>query len=196
MTKEIGARFGGGDQNHEQLFFTHLGEIVPYARRIKHWRRLLTGRFPLHLGYDAVIHDSEPTGVPLSMSLLPQALKAEGFERRQQKQLFYAPGLGKIDDEVMQIMKASDCVMIDGTLWTDNEMQERGVGTKTGQDMGHLHISGNDGSLHYLDQLDNARKVLIHINNTNPILNEQSEQAATLKQHGVEVAFDGMQIEL
>ena len=44
---------------------------------------LLTGRFPLHLGYDAVIHDSEPTGVPLSMSLLPQALKAEGFETHQ-----------------------------------------------------------------------------------------------------------------
>ncbi|WP_379544331.1 pyrroloquinoline quinone biosynthesis protein PqqB [Psychrobacter sp. R86515] len=115
---------------------------------------------------------------------------------KTQKQLFYAPGLGKIDDQVMQIMKSSDCVMIDGTLWTDNEMQECGVGTKTGQDMGHLHISGEDGSLHYLDQLDNARKVLIHINNTNPILNEQSEQAATLKQHGVEVAFDGMQIEL
>ena len=115
---------------------------------------------------------------------------------KTQKQLFYAPGLGKIDDDVMQIMKASDCVMIDGTLWTDNEMQECDVGTKTGQDMGHLHISGEDGSLHYLDQLDNARKVLIHINNTNPILNEQSEQAATLKQHGVEVAFDGMQIEL
>jgi len=115
---------------------------------------------------------------------------------KTQKQLFYAPGLGKIDDDVMQIMRASDCVMIDGTLWTDNEMQECGVGTKTGQDMGHLHISGEDGSLHYLDQLDNARKVLIHINNTNPILNEQSEQAATLKQHGVEVAFDGMQIEL
>ncbi|MEL0619566.1 pyrroloquinoline quinone biosynthesis protein PqqB [Psychrobacter proteolyticus] len=115
---------------------------------------------------------------------------------KTQKQLFYAPGLGKIDEQVMQIMKSSDCVMIDGTLWTDNEMQECGVGTKTGQDMGHLHISGEDGSLHYLDQLDNARKVLIHINNTNPILNEQSEQAATLKQHGVEVAFDGMQIEL
>ncbi|MBH0007110.1 pyrroloquinoline quinone biosynthesis protein PqqB [Psychrobacter sp. SWN149] len=115
---------------------------------------------------------------------------------KTQKQLFYAPGLGKIDDDVMQIMKNSDCVMIDGTLWTDNEMQECGVGTKTGQDMGHLHISGEDGSLHYLDQLDNSRKILIHINNTNPILNEQSEQAATLKQHGVEVAFDGMQIEL
>ena len=96
----------------------------------------------------------------------------------------------------MQIMHASDCVMIDGTLWTDNEMQECGVGTKTGQDMGHLHISGEEGSLYYLDQLENARKVLIHINNTNPILNENSEQAAELKEHNVEVAFDGMQIEL
>lgn len=115
---------------------------------------------------------------------------------KTQKQLFYAPGLGKIDDDIMQIMNASDCVMIDGTLWTDNEMQECGVGTKTGQDMGHLHISGEDGSLHYLDQLENSRKVLIHINNTNPILNEKSEQAAILKQHAVEVAFDGMQIEL
>lgn len=115
---------------------------------------------------------------------------------KTQKQLFYAPGLGKIDDDIMQIMNASDCVMIDGTLWTDNEMQECGVGTKTGQDMGHLHISGEDGSLHYLDQLENSRKVLIHINNTNPILNEKSKQAAELKRHGVEVAFDGMQIEL
>ena len=62
--------------------------------------------------------------------------------------------------------------------------------------MGHLHISGEDGSLHYLDQLENSRKILIHINNTNPILNEDSEQAAELKRHGVEVAFDGMQLEL
>ncbi|WP_296244493.1 MULTISPECIES: pyrroloquinoline quinone biosynthesis protein PqqB [unclassified Psychrobacter] len=115
---------------------------------------------------------------------------------KTQKQLFYAPGLGKIDDDIMQIMRASDCVMIDGTLWTDNEMQEYGVGTKTGQDMGHLHISGEDGSLYYLDQLENVRKVLIHINNTNPILNEDSEQAAELKEHNVEIAFDGMQIEL
>lgn len=112
------------------------------------------------------------------------------------KQLFYAPGLGKIDDQVMQIMQASDCVMIDGTLWTDTEMQEYGVGKKTGQEMGHLHISGEGGSLSYLDQLENTRNVLIHINNTNPILNEQSQQAAELKAHGVEVAFDGMQIDL
>ncbi|WP_336940062.1 pyrroloquinoline quinone biosynthesis protein PqqB [Acinetobacter pittii] len=117
-------------------------------------------------------------------------------DHKTQKQLFYAPGLGKIDDQIMQIMQSSDCVMIDGTLWTDDEMQQTGVGTKTGREMGHLYISGEGGSLSYLNQLSTPKKVLIHINNTNPILNENSSQFAELKANGVEVAFDGMQIEL
>ncbi|EXE85573.1 pyrroloquinoline quinone biosynthesis protein B [Acinetobacter pittii] len=117
-------------------------------------------------------------------------------DHKTQKQLFYAPGLGKIDDQIMQIMQSSDCVMIDGTLWTDDEMQQTGVGTKTGREMGHLYISGEGGSLSYLNQLNTPKKVLIHINNTNPILNENSSQFAELKVNGVEVAYDGMQIEL
>lgn len=117
-------------------------------------------------------------------------------DHKTAKQLFYAPGLGKIDEQVMQIMQQSDCVMIDGTLWTDDEMQQTGVGSKTGREMGHLYISGEGGSLSYLNQLSCAKKVLIHINNTNPILDESSAQFAELKAHGVEVAFDGMQIEL
>jgi pyrroloquinoline quinone biosynthesis protein B len=117
-------------------------------------------------------------------------------DHQTQKQLFYAPGLGKIDEQVMQIMRDSDCVMIDGTLWTDDEMQQTGVGSKTGREMGHLYISGEGGSLSYLNQLSRPKKVLIHINNTNPILDENSAQCAELKAHGVEVAFDGMQIEL
>ncbi|MCG9481232.1 pyrroloquinoline quinone biosynthesis protein PqqB [Acinetobacter pittii] len=117
-------------------------------------------------------------------------------DNKTQKQLFYAPGLGKIDDQIMQIMQSSDCVMIDGTLWTDDEMQQTEVGTKTGREMGHLYISGEGGSLSYLNQLTTPKKVLIHINNTNPILNENSSQFAELKANGVEVAYDGMQIEL
>lgn len=117
-------------------------------------------------------------------------------DHRTQKQLFYAPGLGKIDDQIMDIMAESDCVMIDGTLWCDDEMQRRGVGTKTGQEMGHLYIHGEGGSLSYLDQLQKPRKVYIHINNTNPILDEDSTASAILKAHHVEVAFDGMHIEL
>jgi len=117
-------------------------------------------------------------------------------DHKTQKQLFYAPGLGKIDDQIMQIMQSSDCVMIDGTLWTDDEMQQTGVGTKTGREMGHLYISGEGGSLSYLNQLSKPKKVLIHINNTNPILNENSAQFAELKENNVDVAYDGMQIEL
>ncbi|KHF76466.1 Coenzyme PQQ synthesis protein B [Acinetobacter sp. neg1] len=117
-------------------------------------------------------------------------------DHKTQKQLFYAPGLGKIDEQIMQIMRDSDCVMIDGTLWTDDEMQNTGVGSKTGREMGHLYISGEGGSLSYLNQLSRPKKVLIHINNTNPILDENSAQCVELKAHGVEVAFDGMQIEL
>lgn len=117
-------------------------------------------------------------------------------DHKTQKQLFYAPGLGKIDEQIMQIMRDSDCVMIDGTLWTDDEMQHTGVGSKTGREMGHLYISGEGGSLSYLNQLSRPKKVLIHINNTNPILDENSAQCAELKAHSVEVAFDGMQIEL
>ncbi|ENX32037.1 coenzyme PQQ synthesis protein B [Acinetobacter colistiniresistens] len=117
-------------------------------------------------------------------------------DHKTQKQLFYAPGLGKIDEPIMQIMQQSDCVMIDGTLWTDDEMQQTGVGSKTGREMGHLYISGEGGSLSYLKQLSRPRKVLIHINNTNPILNENSAELAELKANAVEVAYDGMQIEL
>lgn len=117
-------------------------------------------------------------------------------DHKSNKQLFYAPGLGKIDQNLLNIMNESDCIMIDGTLWTDDEMQRCGVGSKTGKDMGHLYIDGEGGSLSYLDQLKQTRKILIHINNTNPILNEDSSEFAKLKAHHVEVAYDGMQIQL
>ncbi|MDR6541878.1 pyrroloquinoline quinone biosynthesis protein B [Acinetobacter bereziniae] len=117
-------------------------------------------------------------------------------DQKTQKQLFYAPGLGKVDDMIMATMRNSDCVMIDGTLWTDDEMQKCGVGVKTGREMGHLYISGEGGSLSYLNQLSDVKKILIHINNTNPILNENSIQFAELQANGVEVAYDGMHIEL
>lgn len=62
--------------------------------------------------------------------------------------------------------------------------------------MGHLHISGEDGSLNFLKSFQHARKILIHINNTNPILNEVSSAYECLKEQNIEVAFDGMKIEL
>jgi pyrroloquinoline quinone biosynthesis protein B len=110
--------------------------------------------------------------------------------------LFYAPGLGKVDGALLERMGAADCLLVDGTLWEDDEMQRRGVGTRTGREMGHLAQNGPGGMLEVLDGLAKPRKVLIHINNTNPILDEDSAERAELARRGVEVAFDGMSIEL
>ena len=92
-------------------------------------------------------------------------------------------------------MLAASCVLVDGTFWKDDEMSRRGVGTKRAQDMGHLAQSGPGGMLEQLRPLD-ARKILIHINNTNPILDERSPERAKLTAAGIEVAFDGMEIEV
>ncbi|MCU1723117.1 MULTISPECIES: pyrroloquinoline quinone biosynthesis protein PqqB [Pseudomonas] len=110
--------------------------------------------------------------------------------------LFYAPGLGKVDDSLLQRMQDADCLLVDGTLWNDDEMQRRGVGTRTGSEMGHLPQNGAGGMLQVLEGFPAQRKVLIHINNTNPILDEDSAERAELDRRGVEVAFDGMSIEL
>ena len=110
--------------------------------------------------------------------------------------LFYAPGLGQVDNALLAKMAEADCLLVDGTLWEDDEMQRRGVGTRTGREMGHLAQNGPGGMLEVLDQLTSPRKVLIHINNTNPILDEDSPERAEVERRGVEVAWDGMSIEL
>jgi pyrroloquinoline quinone biosynthesis protein B len=109
----------------------------------------------------------------------------------------YAPGLGAMDDRVWRAMQSAACVMVDGTFWTDDEMIRLGASKKHARDIGHLPQSGAGGMLEWLDQLPGAvRKVLIHVNNTNPILDQDSEQAAEVTRRGVEVAWDGMEIEL
>jgi pyrroloquinoline quinone biosynthesis protein B len=113
------------------------------------------------------------------------------------KTLFYAPGLGQMEPHVWQAMQQADCVLVDGTLWTDDEMIALGASKKTSRAMGHMPQSGADGMIKWLDKLPaHVRKILIHINNTNPILDDSSPQRQTLTAHGIEVAFDGMEIEL
>lgn len=109
----------------------------------------------------------------------------------------YAPGLGAIDETMWAAMQQAACVLVDGTFWTDDEMLTLGASRKRARDIGHLAQSGPGGMLEWLERLPpSTRKILIHINNTNPILDESSVQAAELKRRGVEVAYDGMEIEL
>ncbi len=110
---------------------------------------------------------------------------------------FYAPGLCAIDERVWDAMQSAACVLVDGTFWTDDEMIRLGVSSKRARDIGHLPQSGPGGMLEWLDRLPPAvRRVLIHVNNTNPILNEASAESAELARRGVEVAWDGMEIAL
>jgi len=110
------------------------------------------------------------------------------------KSVFYAPGLGAIEPHVEAALHRADCVLVDGTFWRADEMIELGLSHKTAADMGHLPHAGAGGMIAVLDAIGTRRKVLIHINNTNPILDDDSEQRALLARHGIEVAFDGMEI--
>ena len=117
------------------------------------------------------------------------------IDRASGKRAFYAPGLGDWTEPVLQEAELADVVLIDGTLWKDNELADRGAAQKTGVEMGHLAQTGEGGMLDRLTPLT-ARKILIHINNTNPILDEASPERAKLTAAGIEVAFDGMEIDL
>jgi len=109
----------------------------------------------------------------------------------------YAPGLGSIDVPIWRAMQAAAVVMVDGTFWTDDEMVDLGVSRKRAREIGHLPQSGAGGMLEWLGRLPTGvRKILIHINNTNPILDEGSLQRAELTRRGVEVAYDGMELTL
>lgn len=109
------------------------------------------------------------------------------------RRCFYAPGLGEWTDRVVAEAQRADCLLIDGTLWNDEELSDRGAARKTGREMGHLAQSGAGGMLDRLAPLP-GRKVLIHINNTNPILDEASPERRRLAELGIEVAVDGMEI--
>ncbi|HEY0230319.1 MAG TPA: pyrroloquinoline quinone biosynthesis protein PqqB [Dokdonella sp.] len=109
------------------------------------------------------------------------------------KRLFYAPGLGEIEPAIAAAMHGAQCVMVDGTCWTDDEMIALGLSKKRARDMGHRAISGAGGMLEWLRDLPaSTRRILIHINNTNPVLDEGGAEYAQLAAAGVELAYDGM----
>ena len=108
------------------------------------------------------------------------------------KKTFYAPGLGQIEAHIKPFMEEADCLLVDGTCWTNYEMKSLGIANKMSLDMGHLPQSGPGGMIEVLRPLPAEKKVLIHINNTNPILREDSDQRQLLTKENIDVAYDGM----
>src|SRR5262245_40652192 len=109
--------------------------------------------------------------------------------------LGYAPCVGASSPEVERIMDIADCLLFDGTFWSDDELVALGIGRKTARDMAHWPLAGANGSLSMLAECP-SRRVLIHINNTNPTWRDDSPARRQLAHAGVEVAYDGMEIVL
>jgi len=113
-----------------------------------------------------------------------------------QKVSYYIPGCAVVDDALLGRLADADLLFFDGTLWRDDEMIRSGTGQKTGQRMGHMSISGPEGTIARLSGLIRPRKLFIHINNTNPVLDPASPERAEAIAAGWEITHDGMEVDL
>lgn len=117
-------------------------------------------------------------------------------DRERGRSLVYAPGVKRLDPELVARLVSADVLLLDGTCWRDDELPAAGIDGKTASAMGHLAIDGPEGSLAQLRAARGVRKIYTHINNTNPILDEDSPERRAVEAAGIEVAFDGMEIAL
>ncbi|WP_041321017.1 pyrroloquinoline quinone biosynthesis protein PqqB [Hyphomicrobium denitrificans] len=110
------------------------------------------------------------------------------------KAFFYIPGCAEVDAPLADRIRNADLVFFDGTLYVDDEMIAQGLLNKTGKRMGHISVSGQDGSVAAFSHLNVRRRIYVHINNSNPILDENSEARKAVEAAGWEVGFDGMEV--
>lgn len=142
----------------------------------------MPGKIPLYLEDRAA---AQPPPGPTYAALIQDG------DRR----LMVAPGCADLTPSVQQTLRQADVVFFDGTVFTDDEMLVAGVGHKTGRRMGHVAMSGPEGSLARLADLP-ARRIFIHLNNTNPVLIEDLPERRAVEAAGWEIAYDGMEVEI
>jgi pyrroloquinoline quinone biosynthesis protein B len=145
----------------------------------------LTGNYPHY------VHPQLAASLPPADAVLGLRLDSASGKR-----LVYMPGAPSVEASWLDHLETADLLLFDGTFWTDDELiRIQGAGRTAGQ-MGHMPISGPDGSLARLAHLKRPRKIYIHVNNTNPILDEDSAECRSVRNAGWEVAHDGMEFEL
>jgi pyrroloquinoline quinone biosynthesis protein B len=149
----------------------------------------LPGSFP---GFVSKSRQAElnPADAVIGLSISPESGAASSGT------LAFLPGVGSVSDALLERLQNCDILLFDGTFWSDDEpLRIPGI-TRTARQMGHLPLSGPGGSLERLAALHRSRKILIHINNTNPILDEKSREYRMVGKAGWEVAHDGMEMTL
>ena len=159
------------------------GERFTLAGNIEASLFMVPGKLPLYL------EDENPELGAESAANVGVELAHDG------KRLLFVPGAAAVTPAMHERLKRADVILFDGTLFTDDEMLRAGVGSKTGRRMGHMPVDGEGGSLRALEGL-NARRIFIHINNTNPLHIAGSPERAKVEAAGWQVAEDGMEIVL
>lgn len=117
-------------------------------------------------------------------------------DRRTGGVVVYAPGIETWTWTLERQLVGADCLFLDGTFWSGDELRELGISELHASDMGHLHVAGPDGSAQHLARSPVRRKVYIHVNNTNPMLLPDSPQRRAILDMGIEIGFDGMEMEV
>jgi len=117
-------------------------------------------------------------------------------DERSGRALVHLPAVQELTPSVLDQLENCSCLLVDGTCWTDDELIRLGLAGRTAREMGHLPISGPGGSLEQLAPLPIERRIYVHLNNTNPILLEDSLERRVVEEHGMEVAVDGLELRL
>ena len=151
----------------------------------------------------------EPIAVPGKVALFLEDPTAENFgsvpedtvalrvtDNSTGKFFYYLPGCASMPSELAELLRGAELVFVDGTVWEDEEMITTKTGVKTGQRMGHMHLNGEDGTIAAFADLDIQRKIFVHINNTNPVLDDKSPERKQTEAAGWEIGFDGMGVTL
>ena len=117
-------------------------------------------------------------------------------DARSRSSIFYVPVIRELDDAFLAELPTVECLLFDGSFWSERELEAHGAGARTASSMGHLPIGGAHGSLERLRHLNGTRRIYTHVNNTNPILDHRSPERRALVESGWEVAEDGMDLEV
>jgi len=143
------------------------------------------GKLPVHLEGLGSSHEDPADNVGLLLR-----------DRESGRSLLYASAVGELNDRLLALLDSADCAFLDGTFWSSDELIAQGLGDKRAESMAHLPIGGEGGSLALLASLRPRKRFYIHLNNTNPILREDSPERAAVLRQGFQVAHDGLEVTL
>ncbi len=145
------------------------------------------GKVPLYLETPGEVPAVSEDGDTIGLEILDTATG---------KSCFFVPGCARLTDRLRRRLAGGELVFFDGTLWRDDEMIRLGVGEKTGRRMGHISMSGAEGAIAGFAGLNVGRRIFIHINNSNPVLLDDSPERREAETAGWEIAYDGMEVRL